>query len=244
MTNTNEQRKEEHYGEQETDDSIHIGTKLWNIAFKNRAAAWTAGFTAVLCIFSWLLFQANNDANKTAIVTQRAFVTFTQIYFEPVPATTSPDHVFSYRAHMPMINNGTTATKYSTYEMAVAVQDSVPEEGTDFDALQQSEKYLSVFGPKQAYDGLGTPVSVADFEAVAQNKKHMFFWGWIVYRDVFEGTPVRLSEFCFNVTNPIWQKPDHIDQTNPMKATILPCKTHNCYDENCSDYNKRIEGFK
>jgi len=244
MTDTDEQRNEEHHGEQETGGDINLASKIWSIVFKGKAAAWTACFTAILAIFSWLLFQANNDANKTAIATQRAFVTFTQIYFEPVPRATSPDNVFSYRAHMPMINNGTTATKYSTYEMAVAVEDSIPQEGTDFDVLQQSEKYPFVFGPKQLYDGLGTPVSVADFEAVAQEKKHMFFWGWVVYRDVFEGTPVRLSEFCFNITNPRWQRPNHNDETNPMKATTLPCKTHNCYDENCSDYNKRIEGFK
>jgi len=144
-----------------------------------------------------------------------------------------------------MSNSGTTATEYSTYEMSVALQDTVPDKDTNFDALPQSERYEFVFGPKHGYDGLGASVYLSDIESVAQEKKHMFFWGWVVYRDVFSGTPIRLSEFCLNMTNPQWQKPDHTAQPGYISMTNLPChETHNCYDDNCSDYSKRIEGFK
>jgi hypothetical protein len=235
--------------EQEEKESLTHMSKLYDAFFKNKAAAWTAIFTCVLAVFSWLLLEANIDANKTSTATQRAFVTYVTMYLEPVinggviPTGPHPS-VTNYRLHLPMINSGTTPTKYSTYEMAVAVQDFAPSEGTDFDALQQAQRYPFVFGPKQTYDGLGDAISVSDIEALRDNKKHAFFWGWIVYRDIFERTPIHLSEFCFNVTNPRWSKPNHTDPTAQMLVTTLPCQTHNCYDEDCKDYSKRIEGFK
>ncbi len=244
MPNTDDHTNEEPGSDQERNDDQSILSSIWNTVFRNKAAAWTAIFTAVLAVFSYLLFQANADANKPAIATQRAFVTFNQTYFQPFP-TDPKQKVTGYRLHMGMANTGTTATQYSTYEMSVAIQDTVPDKDTDFDTLQQSERYEFVFGPKFGYDGLGTYVSLSDIESVAKEKKHMFFWGWVVYRDVFGGTPIRLSEFCLNMTDPQWQNPDHSARPGIISMTNLPChQTHNCYDENCSDYSKRIEGFK
>jgi hypothetical protein len=248
MPDETDRRDEARNGQDEEEESkevnLHMLERIWNLMFQEKAAAWTAIFTAVLAVFSYLLFQANSDANKAAIATQRAFITFAQTYFEPVPSNPK-QKVAGYRLHMVMSNGGTTATEYSTYEMSIAIQDTVPDPQTNFDALPQSERFEFVFGPRQVYDGLGTYVSLSDLEDVAQEKKHMFFWGWVVYRDVFSATPIRLSEFCLNMTNPQWQNPDHSGRPGLITMSNLPCRqTHNCYDENCQDYSKRIEGFR
>ena len=249
--------------------------KFYDTVFRGKAAMWTACFTGVLGVFSYLLWQANDISNQTAIATQRAFITFNGLYLEKIgtggvpipmslqiviagaPAPTSsapvvrqaqppsapPVLLTEYRVHVPMKNSGTTATKFSTYELAVASLDAAPQEGTNFDALPQSERNQWVFGPQSSYDGLGAPLSIDNLEAVQQGTRHTFVWGWVVYRDTFAKTPLRLSEFCLTITNPRWTKA-HNDATGDTAITTLPCATHNCYDENCADYGKRVEGFR
>jgi hypothetical protein len=246
MPTTNEGGAEASDGEQEASGYKNMMSQLYEKVFKNKAAAWTALFTLVLAVFSYLLLQANNDATQNSIATQRAFITYAGSFFEKVAAdpTNPKSSVSGYRIHVPMGNGGTTATRYSAYEMAIGAGDSDPSEETDFDALPQSERNIFIFGPRQLYDGQGAFIQMADLEAVAQNRKHMFVWGWVVYRDVFNATPVRLSELCLTITNPIWTNSDHTKLTTEMRATTLPCKTHYCYDNDCRDYSKRIEGFK
>ena len=154
---------------------------VYKIFFDGKAAAWTAIFTFALVVFSGLLWKVSDDSNKTSTATQRAFLTFTSTYLEPVinnGIVPTPPHptVSGYRFHLPMVNSGTTPTKYSTYEMATAVQDANPTDGTDFDSLQQTERYPFVFGPHQLYDGMGPEVSLHDMESI-RNGKHVFFWG-------------------------------------------------------------------
>jgi hypothetical protein len=217
--------------------------------FRGKAAAWTAIFTCVLAVFSYLLWEANSDANQTTVATQRASITFGAVYLEKVAASPT-DPLTGYRAHIQMTNGGTTPTKYGFYEMSAAVQDSGPDENTDFDALPQSRRLPFIFGPHQLYDSQGAQISLSDLEAVGAGKKHMFLWGWIVYRDTFSGTPIHLSEYCLNVTDPKWMTPtgvisaNHSDVNGITAITTLPCPTHYCYESDCGDYSKRIQGFK
>jgi hypothetical protein len=114
-------------------------SKLYSVLFHNKSAAWTSIFTCVLMIFSVLLYFANRDANDTSIATQRAFISWLGMgTVEKVPGDGSP--LTGYNFHLPMINSGTTATKYAIYELAPWISTSVIQQTTDFDALQQSEQ--------------------------------------------------------------------------------------------------------
>jgi hypothetical protein len=144
---------------------------------------------------------------------------------------------------MPMNNGGTTATKWSEFEESVTVQDTPPDASTNFDALQQSQRFNYVFGPKQAYDPQGPTINLPDVEELDKGK-HAFVWGWVVYRDIFPDTELHLSEYCLVFTNPKWSGPRHGNTNTEMRITNLPCQTHYCYDHECSDYSKRIQGFK
>jgi hypothetical protein len=88
-----------------------------------------------------------------------------------------------------------------------------------------------------------TPIQISseDLEKVAEGKKHLFVWGWTTYRDIFTGTPKRLSEFCTEVVSITWTKPDHTDAASDINTVNPPCPTHNCYDEDCVDYSSRTK---
>jgi hypothetical protein len=101
-----------------------------------------------------------------------------------------------------------------------------------------------VFGPKQAYEGIPVFVSLADLNSAEQLKRRIYIWGWVVYRDIFPGTPAHLSEVCLEVLNPQWTKPSHADPTGDLKINSLPCETHYCYDVDCTDYTKRTKDAK
>src|SRR5579863_2569316 len=95
------------------------GNSWYRKMFVGKASAWTAVFTLVLCVFSYLLWQANNIANQTSITTQRAFINFGGTFMEKVFANPQDpkSRITGYRLHAPMQNTGTTATRYTVYEI-------------------------------------------------------------------------------------------------------------------------------
>jgi hypothetical protein len=214
--------------------------------FQGKSAVWTAIFTCALCLFSFLLYEVNRQANDTSIATQRAFITYGGVGpIEKITKDGSPTGpLTAYGIHIPMVNSGTTATKYSISELSASVGDLIPNNGTDFESLPHSERNRFLWGPRQAWDGQPLILSLDDMNAVEQKKKHIFLWGWVVYRDIFDGTPIHLSEFCTEITDPKWTKPDHIDVTGDLRVNTMPCPTHNCYDQDCADYTARIRDAK
>ena len=214
--------------------------------FIGKSAAWTAIFTCALVVFSFLLYRSNQQANETSLAVQRAFLTYVpmQPSWSKVPSAEKNEIISGYNFNMALVNNGTTPTKSAIYQVNIAVSNSAPSKGLDFSSLQQSEKTPYVFGPRFAAQVKPVFVSLTDIEAVSQAKKHIFIWGWAVYRDIFDGTPTRLTEFCNEVTEPVWTKPTHTDPSAEMGSLFLPCPTYNCYDENCGDYSERIKLLK
>jgi hypothetical protein len=226
-------------GEDEKENLSQMSSRFYDTFFRDKAAAWTAVFTCVLAVFSYLLWQANTQANETSIATQRAFITFSGPYLEKLVEN---NVLTGYRIHIPMLDGGTTAAKVE-FEESAAVQDAIPGDQTNFDALTQSERSHYVFGPKQTYDPQGAVLTVSDFEAIEKGK-HTFVWGWAVYRDTFPGTETHLSEYCLAFSNPKWSKPNHSDPTVDILVTNLPCQAHYCYEHDCKDYDERVQGFK
>ena len=228
--------------------------------FAGKAAAWTAVFTFALTVFSGLLWWVNRQAGTTSVVTQRAFVTYGGMSVVKLPEDTKPEEIKpptvankarpqapvetklkGINVYFTWANSGTTPTKTLVMERNVAVGLGVPQKGIDFDRLPQGEKTGYVLGPKAAVQMQPVFVSIDDVEAAAAGKKHIFFWGWLVYHDVFENTPVRLSEFCIDFSDITWTKPDHRDFSGDISFATPPCPVHNCYDEGCEDYRLRAQ---
>ena len=74
---------------------------------------------------------------------------------------------------------------------------------------------------------------------LAKNKQlRIFMWGWITYKDGFAGTPLRVTEFCDELTNITSTKDDLSDPTADIHWEPSVCREHNCYDKDCRDYSK------
>ena len=211
-----------------------------------RASGWlTAIFTGVLMIFNGLLWYVTKQSTESTLASQRAFLS---IAFSPSiegvldsRSATNPGKITGYRVHMGWVNNGATPMLTALAEFNVANGADRPARGFDFAQLSQAERQEYVVGPHASWEVLPVPMSF-DTLTSTESGRHTFAWGWVVYRDIFKGTPARLSEFCFELTNPKWLGgPDHTNPTNPVSVTTLPCQTHNCYDEQCEDYPKLSE---
>ena len=214
-----------------------------------RAAAWaTAIFTLFLTAFTYQLvqvtrqlYQVNRQATESSVASQRAFLS---IAFSPrLEVVIASNKVTGYRVHEGWTNSGTTPTQAAIAQFNVANWPDRPAHGFDFAQLPQAERQEYVVGPKASWEVISVPLS---FDAIAAttNGKHVFAWGWVIYRDIFQGTPPRLSEFCFEMTNPRWFGADHTNPATAFLVDTLPCQTHNCYDERCEDYPKLSQEIK
>jgi hypothetical protein len=202
------------------------------------AGTWTAIFTGVLIVFSGLLWRVNDKANDTSIATQRAFVSFGgPIFVKDIQGR----KLKGINVYYAMSNSGTTPVSAAILEWNMSIGPTSPQKGVDFDTLSQNERVPLVLGPKAGFQMKPVYLSIEDLEMVAENKKHLFFWGWITYRDIFTDTPERLSEFCTDIASATWTRPNHTDPTIDFKTDSPPCPIHNCYDKQCEDYTKRTQ---
>src|ERR1700728_1208351 len=238
MSNTDEDKLDEIQGVREA--STGLLNQFYSTVFKNKAAAWTACFTMVLAVFSILLWQANNDANQTSIQTQRAFLNYAGIQIAKDTQGDSDKILKGVRIIVNWANSGTTPTKTSVTQANVAITPDTSQ-AANFNDLPQSERRRIVIGPKAITQSIPVPISLADLESVKSGTEHAYAWGWTAYYDIFPGTPMRLSEYCTELDNPVWTKKVHTDAAGDMRFDTPTCPVHNCYDENCSDYRAKVD---
>ena len=61
-----------------------------------------------------------------------------------------------------------------------------------------------------------------------------------MYRDYFPETVKRITGFCSEIAM-VSTKSDLNDPSSNLTIVMVPCKGHNCYDEDCQDYKTTIE---
>jgi hypothetical protein len=90
-----------------------------------------------------------------------------------------------------------------------------------------------LLGPKASDVSTSQPtVTLQDFQAIKDGRKHLYVWGWITYNDVFKDTPLHITMVCYevNVTGePLLQG----KQGMTMLTPLTKCEKHNCADEEC-----------
>jgi hypothetical protein len=72
-------------------------------------------------------------------------------------------------------------------------------------------------------------------------KRRMVLWGWAMYRDVFDNTPIHITEYCYKISG--MPEPPSPNSTNRINLTIPNCDMHNCVDQECKDYKTKIREF-
>jgi hypothetical protein len=207
-----------------------------NFFFTGKTSQWTAFATVMMMVFSGLLWHVSDVANETNRETQRAMLSSSGPIIQKV---NMPDGktLKGFSVTYFWANGGTIPAKEGRAQFNLSLGATRPTTGLDFMSLPQSSTIPFVLGPKGAIQMAPVSISREEMDAVEQGKLHLFFWGWVIYRDGLLDTPRRLSEFCTDITNVTWSKPDHTDATVDIVTSSPPCETHNCYDEQCADYS-------
>lgn len=202
-------------------------------------AGWTAIFTGVLTIVAVFQLLAYRRSNELSAANQRATVNVGGPLWQP---KLSPDAkaVVAWQFGYGLTNSGRLPAKNIVAQMSVSVGDKRPEKGLDFSTLPQGPTVQTVVGPGFSYSAAPLEVSIDDMKDVASGKKHLFLWGWATYEDGLSDRK-RLTEFCTDFASVGFSKPDPSDPTSTLVATWPPCQVHNCYDDQCEDYDQRTK---
>lgn len=211
--------------------------KIWQKLFVNKSAAWIAVFTFVLTVVAVLAYCNYRKTNEIFVSTQRAFVSFKSVQGENVIDSKSKKLV-GLRFFVELENSGTTPTKTAFAQSNVQAWRTPLPKGFGFEDLAKIEKHSStIIGAKATVLYGPLFVDIDTLNDVIQKKSFLFFWGWVTYHDIFSGTPTRLTEFCFQLNvESVLGNPD-----KTIGWRVIPCQEHNCFDEDCHDYDSRIK---
>jgi hypothetical protein len=214
---------------------------IWNRIFDGKAAAWTAFFTLVLTVTTVQLMCLNQKANETSIATQRAFVNFDGSITGFKILNPATKQVAGIEFLIGWQNSGTTPTKRALGRANRQLWPSEMPKSFDFKDMAGGNTIPTVIGPKASVRH-SLIVPIGDLLDIQRRNHHLYFWGWMVYQDIFPGSPIRLTEFCGEITNFRADKQDLADPSIAFAWDVVPCPVpHNCYDEDCADYRDRIK---
>lgn len=225
--------------------------------FERHHGLWTAVFTGILTIFTYMLYQVTNATNETSRATQRAFLTFANLgigaeIHDPSGQWTGQEIAINWS------NSGTTPAKAVVLQHNGKPQFEDLPKSYDFPLLPQ--KTETAIGPKGLF-GVNVLVPRSTLEDAWHNKSRLFVWGNALYKDIFPGDQERLSEFCVEITHltvgyknpPTPKKGETIPSPvmgNPNASIVTfqwqTCSlgAHNCYDEDCKDYTDRVKDMR
>jgi hypothetical protein len=253
---------------------FRIMNRFYEIAFKNKAAVWTALFTGVLSVYTVKLFQVSNRTDDTTRNANRAFLNLQAVNLsnrlvdsldpgDPQARWVGQEFAVVWN------NTGNTPAKDVVIEKNAQIFRPNLPQAYDFPLLQDKEH--AVIGARGDY-GIIINVSKEFLSDLWHSKGKLFLWGTVIYKDVFPDDPDRISEFCIQITHPAANitslQPSQTNSTMKGKtvaqepSTLRPpldidapgaqlvgfqweqCPAHNCYDEDCPDYKDRVRDMR
>ena len=177
---------------------------------------------------------------KQALQTsQRAYLSFVGLG-QPIPNTSAGGKVTQRLVPMMWENSGTTPMVEGTaYFGHMKSLGGIPAgfdypgdhpEGVNFTVSPKGNKSLDVV------------INTDELNEIQNKTNRYFLYGTLVYRDVFQDSPIRVTEFCTEITFVMFtngfQNPDFGDPKMGIGLKTGDCKEHNCYDNYCPDYKK------
>lgn len=198
----------------------------------------------VYAFFTVLIWISNRNANDIAEKSyqfgQRAYVTYhgvktvTHVVTNPRgKESVAIDITYQWE------NAGNTPAIGVQAFIAAHPQDDEPSEeefvgvalANPIASAHRPDRMASI-GPKITVDSV-TLHAPEDF-ATDHPEVPRLFWGWILYRDIFPGTKVHLTEFCL--------KANDISRDDDLQYQFhgATCDHHNCIDDFCLDYSSII----
>jgi len=139
--------------------------------------------------------QVNRESLQAG---QRPYVGFT--FNDPVITciANTEGTIVGRRFSLPVENTGNTPTIETRIKVNFKENEGIGELPADFsypDIGAGDESYSLLGAKSRVYSG-DLDIAEAVIQRVHQRKSRLFFWGWAVYKDVFENTPEHRTEFC------------------------------------------------
>jgi hypothetical protein len=220
--------------------------RIFDVLFKNRAGMYTALFTGVLSLFTYLLWNVSRSTDETSRVSQRAFVNFNGLQVGVNLANNEQKEWVGQEFTLNWINSGNTpASRVDIRTKAQTWRSDLP---ADYDFPTEKIANSPTIGPKLVY-GTNVQITKNDILDAWHGNSKLFFWGTVVYRDIFFPTdPDHVTEFCIQPVHIVFQTPfpDFTKPITPNFAGVVAmqwqeCPQHNCYDDDCRDYHDRVK---
>jgi hypothetical protein len=194
------------------------------------------------------MIESNKISRESLTSVQRAFVTFNTVQYTRFVNPDANGQQWQFNGEL--INNGTTPAIQAVQRFVVDELPNGLSEETFTGDFSEQKANVGTVGPKATYT-VGPALKSDQFVFMGQKidlehperaraiqiEKHIYFWGWAAYRDIFRNTPLHLTEFCA-VLNGM-----SINRTKQVQLYFSKCPVHNCTDEYCSDYETIKRGL-
>jgi hypothetical protein len=178
-------------------------------------------YAAQLC----QMIKQNRISRDSLEKVQRAFVSFspdiTNLWI--TDTEDSPD-ITAWRFQVAIRNSGATTTRRLQDHIFIKSLPGTIPDNFDFHDLESGEK--SMVAPQDHIFYWTDPISVQD---MAKPGEHTYLYGWATYNDVFEGTDLHITKFCYEV-HPVLR--NFTSKTWISRTTLCP-DHHNCTDDDC-----------
>jgi hypothetical protein len=212
------------------DQQLQAKAYEWVWGWLTSAAFWTAAFTGILTLSTYLLWReterlAEGGERQNAII-NRAFVFHKQYAFIDIHDTNGTVvardvvHTWENSGNTPAVR----VTSHISWQSLLAV---LPDNFSYPDLGDRDAAPDKMIGPKASI--YSDPIRIRQdiLNAVAEESVHLFMWGWTEYNDAFDPNVRHRTEFCFK----IWASvhPDGKQATIGFRHWGV----HNGYDETC-----------
>lgn len=174
--------------------------------FYDRLIAWStvalASVTTLLALFTarlWLSTKALvEDAKDTAERELRAYVTMVDMG-QGVKIDATNNEMVAWFANPHWRNNGQTPARHVTaWIMGGLFEPDIPRD-FDFPKSKIAKNTISVIGPNSEIRSGDVDIPKDHIAKILSGTGKFYVWGRAEYDDVFEGTPRRHVEFCYQV---------------------------------------------
>jgi hypothetical protein len=134
------------------------------------------------------------------------------------------------------VNSGNTPARNLEVYSGCELRDSPLPDDFPFAVPLDLKEIRATIRPKGETGGIHSDIFGKDIAAVGAGRKFLYFWGVAKYRDVFPGTPLRITKYCTFSANVMGDplKPFD-DPSNNVGMGFITYHKHNCADEDCVD---------
>jgi hypothetical protein len=212
----------------------------------DNAEAIIAAFTIILALSTIFLWVATRDAaragNRTAVVAEQALTKLERAFVY--------NSVINWKAFLEINrqgkenvgwafmvkwgNTGATIARtflnHVSWSAWVRFDGDLPS-GFIFEDIGPQDTSPRFIAPKGALLSAHLPIEACILEAVRVGHLRLFMWGWVTYRDIFDSTIERETQFCFELDR-IDGDPYEIPRTQDAVPHIFfnfrVCGRYNC----------------